>query len=81
MKNTSSGGVCINATILHNASPYLPFGGVGNSGMGKYHAKAGFDAMSNLRGVFQKATWLDLAFSYAPFAKKDGMLKKMYRLK
>lgn len=81
LKHTSSGGVSINATILHNASPYLPFGGVGNSGMGKYHAKAGFDAMSNLRGVFHKSTWLDLAFSYAPFAQKDGMLKKMYKLK
>lgn len=81
LRNTSSGGVCINATIMHNASPYLAFGGVGESGMGKYHAKAGFDGMSNLRGVLDKATWMDLPFTYAPFAGKDGMLKKMYKLK
>ena len=81
LRNTSSGGVCINATIMHNASPYLAFGGVGESGMGKYHAKAGFDGMSNLRGVLDKATWMDLPFIYAPFAGKDGMLKKMYKLK
>lgn len=81
LKNTSSGGVCINATIMHNASPYLAFGGVGNSGRGKYHAKAGFDGMSNLRGVLDKATWLDMAFFYAPFAGKEGMIKSMYKLK
>lgn len=80
LQNTSSGGVCINATIMHNASPYLPFGGVGDSGMGKYHAKAGFDSMSNLRGVLEKSTWIDMSFPYAPFAGKDRMLKKIYGL-
>lgn len=81
LKNTSSGGVCINATIMHNASPFLPFGGVGDSGMGLYHAKAGFDGMSNLRGVLEKATWIDLSLPYAPFAGKEKILKKMYKLK
>src|SRR5699024_1736859 len=67
LEKTSSGGVCINNTLLHIANHHLPFGGVGNSGMGKYHGKESFIAFSNQRAVLQSPTWIDLPFQYPPF--------------
>lgn len=64
---TTSGGACINDTIMHVANHNLPFGGVGNSGMGKYHGKESFLAFSNSRAVVSTPTWLDLPFKYVPF--------------
>lgn len=67
LNRTSSGGACINDTLMHLASHSLPFGGVGNSGMGRYHGKTGFDTFSNLRSVLNKATWIDIPVRYLPF--------------
>lgn len=67
LQNTSSGGVCINNTLMHIANPHLPFGGVGNSGMGRYHGKESFIAFSNQRAVLKSPTWIDLPFQYPPF--------------
>lgn len=67
LENTSSGGACINNTLLHIANHHLPFGGVGNSGMGKYHGKESFIAFSNQRAILKSPTWLDLPFQYPPF--------------
>ena len=67
LSKTSSGGACINDTIMHIANHNLPFGGVGNSGMGKYHGKESFLAFSNGKGVFSTPTWLDLPLKYVPF--------------
>lgn len=67
LHHCSFGGGCINDTVMHLASSTLPFGGVGNSGMGRYHGKAGFDAFTNPRGILLKATWLDLPFRYPPY--------------
>lgn len=67
LQSTSSGGICINNTLLHIANHHLPFGGVGNSGMGKYHGKESFIAFSNRRAVLQSPTWIDLPFQYPPF--------------
>lgn len=64
---TSSGGGCINDTLMHIANHHLPFGGVGNSGMGKYHGKESFLAFSNRRPIVKSATWIDLPFKYPPF--------------
>ncbi len=64
---TSSGGACINDTLMHIANHNLPFGGVGNSGMGKYHGKESFLAFSNCRGVITTPTWIDLPLKYVPF--------------
>lgn len=65
--NTTSGGGCINNTLLHIANHHLPFGGVGNSGMGKYHEKDSFLAFSNQRAILRSPTWMDFPFQYPPF--------------
>lgn len=66
MANTS-GGACINDTILHISNHNLPFGGVGNSGMGRYHGKYSFEAFSSQRAILKSPTWIDLPFRYPPF--------------
>jgi len=67
LEKTTSGGACINDIIMHIANHNLPFGGVGSSGMGKYHGKESFLAFSNNRGVVTTATWIDLPLKYVPF--------------
>ena len=74
--NTSSGGACINDTIMHIANENLPFGGVGNSGMGAYHGKLSFDTFSHHRAVVITPTWLDLPFRYMPY-KMFSLVKKL----
>jgi aldehyde dehydrogenase (NAD+) len=64
---TSSGGACVNDTLLHITNHHLPFGGVGNSGMGKYHGHESFRAFSNARAVISTPTWFDLPVKYVPF--------------
>lgn len=63
------GGGCINDTIIHLATSRLPFGGVGNSGMGSYHGKKSFEAFSHEKSIVKKALWLDLPIRYAPYTK------------
>lgn len=70
------GGGCLNDTIIHLATSAMPFGGVGESGMGGYHGKAGFEAFSHLRSIVDKKTWLDMPVRYQPYTKqKDKMLR------
>ena len=64
------GGGCVNDVVIHLATSNLPFGGVGESGMGAYHGKAGFDAFSHVKSVVDKKTWLDLPMRYQPYANK-----------
>ncbi len=73
---TSAGGSCINDTIMHIANENMPFGGVGNSGMGHYHGKLSFDAFSHRRSVVTTPTWLDLPFRYMPY-KMFALVKKL----
>ena len=73
---TTSGGACINDTIMHIANSNLPFGGVGNSGMGSYHSERSFLAFSHERSVVKSPTWIDLAFRYMPY-KLFPIVKKM----
>ncbi|MFR9504218.1 MAG: aldehyde dehydrogenase [Rikenellaceae bacterium] len=68
LHNTTSGGSCINDTIMHITNHKLPFGGVGNSGMGRYHGHESFLAFSNQRAVVTTPTWIDLPFKYAPYS-------------
>lgn len=75
LKNTSSGGACINDTIMHIANENLPFGGVGNSGMSSYHGKRSFDAFTHYKAVVKTPTWLDLPFRYMPY-KLFSLTKK-----
>lgn len=67
LSHTTSGGACINDTLMHIGNHNLPFGGVGNSGMGKYHGKSSFYAFSNQRSVVKTPTWIDLPFKYIPY--------------
>lgn len=74
------GGGTINDTVLHIANPYLPFGGVGASGVGRYHGQAGFLTFSNQKGVLRKATWVDLALRYSPLTPSKLLwLKRLMR--
>lgn len=77
LARTSSGGVCVNHTILHITPPELPFGGVGESGMGRYHGQSGFDTFSNLKSVLRKPTFPDPALLYPPYtAGKEKIIRK-----
>ena len=67
ISHTSSGGACINDTIMHIANENIPFGGVGNSGMSAYHGKNSFDVFSHYKSVVTTPTWLDLPFRYMPY--------------
>ena len=76
IRRTSSGGACINDTIMHIANEKTPFGGVGNSGMGHYHGEESFNAFSHKRSLVITPTWLDLPFRYMPY-KMFGLVKKI----
>jgi aldehyde dehydrogenase (NAD+) len=74
---TSSGGVCVNHTLVHISDPALPFGGVGPSGSGRYHGRAGFDAFSNTKSVLLKPSRPDVKLLYPPFGKvKAAILRR-----
>ena len=76
IRRTSSGGGCINDVIMHIANENAPFGGVGNSGMGRYHDKDSFEAFSHTRTIVSTGTWIDLPFRYMPY-KMFGLVKKI----
>lgn len=67
IRRTSSGGACINDSIMHIVNTHLPFGGVGNSGMGRYHRQESFEAFSHRRAVLVTPTWIDMPFRYMPY--------------
>ncbi|MFA7366681.1 MAG: aldehyde dehydrogenase [Bacilli bacterium] len=73
------GGGCINDVIVHLATPYMPFGGVGNSGMGNYHGKFSFDTFSHKKSILKKANWLDINLRYPPYNKSIKVLKKFFK--
>ena len=76
VRHTSSGGGCINDVIMHIANENIPFGGVGNSGMGRYHGQDSFEAFSHTRSIVTTSKWLDLPFRYMPY-KMFGLVKKL----
>jgi aldehyde dehydrogenase (NAD+) len=67
IRHTSSGGTCINDVIMHIVNHKVPFGGVGNSGMGAYHGKDSFLAFSHRRAVITTPIWVDMPFRYMPY--------------
>ena len=74
------GGGCINDTIIHLATSRMPFGGVGNSGMGGYHGGASFDTFSHRKSIVKKSAWIDLPVRYAPYSPvKDKLLRLFLR--
>lgn len=73
------GGGCINDTVVHFANHKLPFGGVGNSGVGAYHGKLSFDIFSHKKAIVKKSNKLDLPLRYAPYSGKLPLLKKILK--
>ena len=72
------GGGCVNDTIIHLATDYMPFGGVGESGMGNYHGKYGFDTFSHLKSITDKKRWIDLPLRYQPYTKSKLKMIRMF---
>ena len=72
------GGGCINDVVIHLATSEMGFGGFGESGMGSYHGKAGFDTFSHYKSIVDKKTWLDLPMRYQPYTKLNKKLLKMF---
>lgn len=75
----SYGGGCINDTVVHFGNHRLPFGGVGNSGIGAYRGKRSFLTFSHQKAVVKRKNWLDIPFRYAPYANKLSKLKKILK--
>ena len=74
----SFGGGCINDCIIHLATSNMGFGGVGESGMGAYHGKIGFDTFSHYKSIVDKKTWMDLPMRYQPYNKLGDRLIHMF---
>lgn len=72
------GGGCINDTIIHLATTAMGFGGVGESGMGSYHGKTGFDTFSHMKSIVNKKTWIDLPMRYQPYKKTYEKLLRWF---
>ena len=78
LRETSSGGGCINDTVIHETVTGLPFGGVGDSGMGKYHGKASFDTFSHDRSIVRNNFLLDIFLRYPPYRDHLKWLKRLF---
>ncbi|MBO4613877.1 MAG: aldehyde dehydrogenase [Bacteroidales bacterium] len=78
LREVPFGGGCVNDTIIHIATNNLPFGGVGNSGMGSYHGKKTFETFSHAKSVVKKYTWLDISMRYQPYASWKDKLIRMF---
>lgn len=80
LQNTQSGSAAINDTVIQIASPYLPYGGVDSSGMGRYHGKKSFETFSNMRSVIVKSNLLDISLRYPPYNKlKEKIITLLMR--
>jgi aldehyde dehydrogenase (NAD+) len=79
LQKYSFGGGCINDTVIHLVNNRLPFGGVGNSGIGAYHGKLTFDLFSHKKGIVKKGNWLDLQLRYAPYRDKLKTIQKVLK--
>lgn len=80
LKEVGSGGGCINDTLFQFGSPSIPVGGVGNSGIGKYHGKDSFYAFSNSKGIVKKSNRLDIPLRYPPYEGKLSLLRWIFKL-
>jgi len=78
LRNVSFGGGCVNDTVVHLSVPRLPFGGVGASGMGSYHGRAGFDTFTHYKSVLHKSKLVDIPLRYPPYTEFAlKLLKKL----
>jgi aldehyde dehydrogenase (NAD+) len=79
LDNTQSGGVCVNNAVMHVANHHLPFGGIGESGMGSYHGHKSFETFSHARAVLKTPVFPDIKLRYAPYKNKVNIMRKMMR--
>jgi aldehyde dehydrogenase (NAD+) len=79
INNVPFGGGCVNDTVAHFINPHLPFGGVGNSGIGAYHGKFSFDTFTHYKGVLNKVVWPDIPLRYPPYHGKLGIIKQIIK--
>lgn len=80
IQRVSFGGGCINDCLLHVANPHLPFGGIGNSGLGSYHGKFSFETFSHKKGVYERKPKIAMGLEYPPYtARKLGWLRRLLR--
>ena len=79
IKSYNFGGGVVNDLLVHFSNQNLPFGGVGGSGMGKYHGKHGFDTFSHEKSIMKRGTRIDPPFRYPPYNNKLGLIKKMFK--
>lgn len=79
IENIQFGGGCINDTIMHLATSTLPFGGVGNSGIGSYHGIASFETFSRKKSILKKSNLIDIKIRYAPFKGKLELARKIFK--
>lgn len=79
IRKVPAGGACINAVAVYYLNKNLPFGGRGNSGIGRYHGQFSFDTFSHKKAVLKAATWPDLPMAYPSFKGRLGMLKKLIK--
>jgi acyl-CoA reductase-like NAD-dependent aldehyde dehydrogenase len=77
LTRTSSGGVCLNDTLLHYSAINLPFGGVGASGLGSYHGKASFDTFSHAKSVLKRGLWFELNLRFPPYLHKLEWIQRL----
>ena len=70
------GGGCFNDTLIHLATAEMPFGGIGESGMGQYHGQAGFDEFTHMCSIVDRATWFEMSTRYQPYTKKKFRIIK-----
>jgi aldehyde dehydrogenase (NAD+) len=80
LQELSFGGGAINDTVIHYGNPYIPFGGVGQSGYGAYHGKHSIETFSHKKGILRKGNWLDIPLRYPPYKNKIKWLKRMFNI-
>lgn len=79
LNSLSFGGGCINDTLVHLATPYMGFGGVGESGMGRYHGRESFNTFSHMKSILKKSNLVDIKLRYPPYKDKLKMVKKFMK--
>ena len=79
LSEVSFGGGCVNETIMHLGNENMPFGGVGNSGMGAYHGLTGFETFSHMKSILFKSSWLNFDLLKPPYGRKLDLVRRIYK--
>ncbi len=79
MKHLTFGGGCVNDVLMHLTNPNLPFGGVGESGMGSYHGRYSFETFSHAKSILRNTTKFDLPIRYPNFKAAEKLIRLVYR--